>query len=81
MLVALVAALPLFETMLGPYMTAAADYAKDFFLIFFVSAVFGSVMEYTGAAESLARWMIGLTKGKYVALIVMTITGSSLTEG
>lgn len=75
MLVALVAGLPLFETMLGPYMTTAADYVKNFFLIFFVGAVFGSIMEDTGAAESLARWMISLTKGKYVAPIIMTITG------
>jgi len=75
MLVALVAGLPLFETMLGPYMTTTADYVKNFFLVFFVGAVFGSIMEDTGAAESLARWMIGLTKGKYVAPIIMTITG------
>ena len=74
-LVALVAGLPLFETMLGPYMETAAGYVKNYLLIFFVGAVFGSVMEETGAAKALAHWMAGLTKGKFVAPLVMTITG------
>lgn len=75
LLVAAFAGLPLVETMLGPYMSTAADYVKNFFLIFFVGSVFGSIMEQTGAARSLANWVVNVTKGRYVAPIVMTITG------
>ena len=75
LLVAAVAGLPLMDTMLGPYMETAAAYIKSFFLVFFVGSVFGSVMEETGAAKSLAQWMTSLTKGKYVAPLIMTVTG------
>lgn len=75
LLVAAVAGLPLVETMLGPYMQTAAEYIKNFFLVFFVGPVFGSIMEETGAARSLASWMTGKTKGRYVAPLVMTVTG------
>lgn len=75
LLVALVAGLPLVETMLGPYMETAAGYFRDFFLIFFVGSIFGSIMEETGAARSLAGWITSVTKGKYVAPLIMTVTG------
>ncbi|NPV45026.1 MAG: GntP family permease [Firmicutes bacterium] len=75
LLVALVAGLPLFETMLGPYMQTAAAYVKNYFLIFLVGAVFGQIMQETGAAESISRALAGITKGKYAAPIVMIITG------
>lgn len=73
--VVIAARLPLFETISGPYMEAAADYVQKFFLIFFVGAVFGSIMQETNAAESIARALIKLTKGKYTAPLIMTITG------
>lgn len=75
LLVAAVAGLPLLETMLGPYMQTAAEYIKNFFLVFFVGSVFGSIMEETGAARSLAHCMTSVTKGKYVAPLIMTVTG------
>lgn len=75
LLVAAVAGLPLLETMLGPYMQTAAEYIKNFFLVFFVGSVFGSIMEETGAARSLAHCMTSITKGKYVAPLIMTVTG------
>ena len=61
LLVAAVAGLPLLETMLGPYMQTAAEYIKNFFLVFFVGSVFGSIMEETGAARSLAHCMTSIT--------------------
>lgn len=73
--VAFFAGLPLFQTMLGPYMTTAAEYVKNFFLVFFVGAVFGAVMEQTGAAASIAQALAKLTKGNYVAPLIMVITG------
>lgn len=67
--------LPLFDSLLGPYMGAAANYVEKFFLVFFVGAVFGSIMQETGAAESIAQGLIKVTKGKYVAPLIMMITG------
>lgn len=73
--VAFFAGLPLFQTMLGPYMTTAADYVKNYFLVFFVGAIFGNIMEKTGAATSISHALSKITKGKYAAPLIMTITG------
>lgn len=67
--------LPLFDTMLGPYMISAAGYVQNYFLVFFVGAVFGAVMQHTRAAESIAHFLTNVTKGKFVAPLIMTITG------
>lgn len=69
------ARLPLFDSLLGPYMESAADYVQNFFLVFFVGAVFGSIMQETRAAESIAHALLKVTKGKFVAPLIMTITG------
>lgn len=74
-IVIVLARLPLFDTILGPYMAASADYVEKFFLVFFVGAVFGSIMQETRAAESIANALLKITKGKYVAPLIMTITG------
>ena len=41
-------------------MTGAANYVKNFFLLFFVSALFGKVMGRTGAAASIPRGLANL---------------------
>ena len=56
-------------------MPAATDYITKYFLTFFVGALFGAVYQYTGAAESIARAIAGLCHGKFVAPIIMCITG------
>lgn len=73
--VIILARLPLFDTLLGPYMLASADYVEKFFLVFFVGAVFGSIMQETRAAESIANALLKITKGKFAAPLIMTITG------
>jgi len=73
--VIIAARLPMFESMLGPYMQAAAGYVEMFFLIFFVGAVFGAVMDESRAAESIARALVRITKGRWAAPVVMIITG------
>ncbi|MDK2867354.1 MAG: hypothetical protein PWP51_2133 [Clostridiales bacterium] len=69
------AKLPMYDTMLGPYMQAAAGYIQKFFLVFFVGALFGAIYEETKAAESIAVALVKVTKGKYAAPVVMLITG------
>lgn len=57
------------------FMPAAAGYVSSYFLVFFVGALFGAVYQYTGAAKSIAKWLSGLSHGKFVAPIIMVITG------
>lgn len=67
--------LPVLGTLQDSFMPAAADYVSKYFLIFFVGALFGSVYQFTGAAESIARFVSRLSKDKFVAPIIMCITG------
>lgn len=67
--------LPIFETMLGPYMEEAASYFQDYFLIFLTGALFGAVMDKTGAAESIANYISEKVGGAWAAPMVMIITG------
>ncbi|SHJ47886.1 H+/gluconate symporter [Dethiosulfatibacter aminovorans DSM 17477] len=69
------ARLPMFDTMIGPYMTAAGGYVQKFFLVFFVGALFGAIYEETKAAEAIAVALVKVTKGKFAAPVVMIITG------
>ena len=67
--------MPILVTLKEQFMPAAADYFSNYFLIFFVGALFGSVYQFTGAAESIARFIAKFCKGRFVAPIIMTITG------
>lgn len=67
--------LPILESLKTLFMPAASDYVTSYFLTFFVGALFGAVYQHTGAAESISKTLAGLCKGKFVAPIVMTITG------
>lgn len=57
--------------MTDTFMTGASNYIKSFFLLFFVSALFGKVMESTGAAASIARGLANLLGEKYAILGVL----------
>ena len=59
----------------GDFMPAAAKYVSDYFLVFFVGALFGAVYQFTGAAKSIAKWLSGMCHGRFVAPIIMCITG------
>lgn len=71
----LVTGLPVLDTMMGPYMTATTDFIKSNFFVFFLGAIFGAVMEETNAAKAIAVWMSGITRGKFVLPLIMTIAG------
>ena len=73
--VILMSGLPMFDTMIGPYMDAAGGYVEKFFLVFFVGAIFGAIYEETKAAEAIAVALVKITKGKLAAPMVMIITG------
>lgn len=67
--------MPVLDSLKKLFMPAAAEYVTSYFLVFFVGALFGAVYQYTGAAESIARAIAGLCHGKFVAPIIMIITG------
>ena len=67
--------LPILETLKGAFMPAAANYVSSYFLVFFVGALFGAVYQFTGAAASIAKTLSKASKDKFVAPIVMCITG------
>lgn len=73
--VAVCSGLPILDSLQNQFMPAAGDYIIKYFLIFFVGALFGSVYQFTGAAESIARAIVKVSKGKYAAPIIMCITG------
>lgn len=67
--------MPILNGLKTMFMPAAAGYVSNYFLVFFVGALFGAVYQFTGAAESIARFLSSLSKDKYVAPLVMCITG------
>lgn len=73
--VILCSGLPVLDSLKTMFMPAAATYVSDYFLTFFVGALFGAVYQFTGAAEAIARFIGGMCKGKLVAPIIMVITG------
>jgi H+/gluconate symporter-like permease len=75
LILCILAGIPAFETMLGPYMQSAANYFQSYFLVFLVGALFGSVYRDTKGAQAIALAVIKVTKGRYAAAIIMLITG------
>ncbi len=67
--------MPILSSLKEMFMPAASDYVTSYFLVFFVGALFGAVYQHTGAAESISKTLASLCKGKFVAPIIMTITG------
>lgn len=67
--------LPILDSLKNLFMPNASAYVTSYFLTFFVGALFGAVYQHTGAAESISKTLAGLCKGKFVAPIIMTITG------
>lgn len=67
--------MPILTSLKEMFMPAAAAYFTSYFLVFFVGALFGAVYQHTGAAKSIAKLLASTSKGKFVAPIIMTITG------
>jgi H+/gluconate symporter-like permease len=68
-------AVPILKGLKTLFMPTAASYVTNYFLVYFVGALFGAAYMFTGAAKSIAKWLIKVSNGKYVAGIIMTITG------
>ncbi|GGE03833.1 hypothetical protein GCM10011571_00940 [Marinithermofilum abyssi] len=80
LLAAALSGLPLLPTYTELFMVKAVDYIKLFFPIFLLGAIFGKVMDDSGAARSIAQ---GLTKrfGRQQAILAVVLTCAVLTYG
>ncbi|WP_085524254.1 GntP family permease [Tuberibacillus sp. Marseille-P3662] len=83
-IIAIAGGMNLEKAMTGYYMTGFTDYFASWFLIFLLGAVFGKVMQDTGAADSIANWVsrkMGPQKAVFAvvaACAIMTYGGVSL---
>ena len=68
------------EALTNTFMTGATSYIQKFFLLFFISTLFGKVMEKTGAAASIAKWLAGRLGEKY-AILGVVFAGMILCYG
>ena len=64
----------------GAYMTGFAEYARQFYLIFALGAVFGKLMEDSGAAITVAHG-VGKLLGKQRACLAVVLACALLTYG
>jgi H+/gluconate symporter-like permease len=62
------------------FMTNLATYVKNFFPVFLLGAVFGKLMEDSGAARSVAR-AIATKLGPQQAIVATILAGAALTYG
>jgi len=53
------------------YMTGFASFLRDWFIIFLLGAMFGKVMEDSGAADSVAYWVVQKLGMRHAALAVV----------
>lgn len=66
------------------YMSGLAGYVKSWFPVFMMGAIFGHLMDYTGAAKSIAHWLTSklgpkrAIMGVVVGCAVLTYGGISL---
>lgn len=77
---ALMSGQPLLESIKVDYMTGAAGFIQSNFLIFFFSVIFGRVMEVTGTAASISKFLAEKLGEKY-AILGVIFAGAILVYG
>jgi H+/gluconate symporter-like permease len=86
--VALLSGLPLFPQLaeegaanfVGNYMGGFASFVTAWYLMFLLGAIFGKVMEDSGAADSVSKWVVGKLGMKY-AVLAIVLACAILTYG
>lgn len=77
---ALTGALPLLATFTQVFMTNTGDFIVSFFPLFFLGAIFGKLMDDSGAARSIAHWVIAKLGGDK-AILAVVLCCAVLTYG
>ena len=84
LVVTLTGGLPLLDTYKDIYMTGFVDFTKSWFPVFMLGAIFGHLMDYTGAARSIAILLTNIfgpkraILGVIIGCAVLTYGGISL---
>lgn len=79
-LVAILSGTDFFQAYMTTYMEGMVGFAKVYLPMFMLGAIFGKVMEDSGASKSIALFIVGkLGKGK--ALLSIVLAGAVLTYG
>lgn len=78
--IALFSRLPVVQTVTGDYMTGFANFVKSSWLMLLLGAILSKVMDVTGAARSIASFIIGKV-GTRFAIPAIVIAGGLLTYG
>jgi len=76
----LTAGMPIFPTYTEIFMPSLANYVKTYFPIFILGAVFGKVMEESGAAHAIAHWIMK-SMGSKMAIPAVVLACAVLTYG
>ena len=77
-IVAILSGMDILPAYTDTYMQGFVDFAKDYFPIFLFGAIFGKLMEDTGAAQSVAH-KISSVIGKKRAILGMLLSAAILT--
>ncbi|WP_134684634.1 GntP family permease [Brevibacillus migulae] len=80
LLAVILSGLALLPSYTETFMVNAANYVKNFFPIFLLGAVFGKVMEMSGAAASIAQAIVRALGSKR-AILAVVLSGAVLTYG
>ena len=78
--VAFTGGLPLVETYAKTYMTGFVGFTSSWFPTFMLGAIFGKVMENTGAARAVGHW-ITRAIGTRFAILAVVLACSGMTYG
>ena len=74
LIIILTSRMDIWEAISGPFADSFANFAKSWFLIFSLGAIFGKVMDQGGASLSIANWMVKVLGKKHIVLIVLLTT-------
>lgn len=79
-LVALMGGLNILDAYMGPYMEGLVGFVRSWFPAFMLSAIFGNLMDVTGAARAIATWLTKII-GTKAAIAAVVIGCALLTYG
>lgn len=80
LVIALMGGLPLLPAYTNTYMTGFVGFTKSWFPVFMLGAIFGTVMDLTGSAKSIAQELVRIV-GKKRAVLAIVVGCSVLTYG
>lgn len=75
--------MPIIDTFQNDYMNGFTNYVKNYFLIFLFAAMFGKFMEESGAARTIAQYLLKISgkKSKLRVLVTIMFVCALLTYG